>query len=90
MYSGSINQPKLKLNNFDGNTHEWPEGSSMFMATVDQRPKPDSEKMSLLKTVQTGIARPAISGMGYSGLWTFLLCYMEHSVEEVWKASCNH
>ena len=39
----------------------------MFMATVDQRPIPDSEKMSHLKTLLTGKARSAISGMGYSG-----------------------
>ena len=46
---------------------EWPECSSMFIATVDQRPIPDSEKMSQLKTILTGKARSAISGMGYSG-----------------------
>ena len=66
-YSGSSSLPKLKLNNFDGNPLEWPEWSSMFIATVDQRPIPDSEKMSHLKTLLTGKARSAISGMGYSG-----------------------
>ena len=66
-YAGSNNLPKLKLNNFDGNPLEWPEWSSMFIATVDQRPIPDSEKMSHLKTLLTGKARSAISGMGYSG-----------------------
>ena len=66
-YSGSTSLPKLKLNNFDGNPIEWPEWSSMFMATVDQRPIPDSEKMSHLNTRLTGKARSAISGMGYSG-----------------------
>ena len=66
-YSGSSNLPKLKLNNFDGNPLEWPEWASMFIATVDQRPIPDSEKMSHLKTLLTGKARSAISGMGYSG-----------------------
>ena len=65
--SGNSNLPKLKLNNFDGNPLEWPEWSSMFIATVDQRPIPDSEKMSHLKTLLTGKARSAISGMGYSG-----------------------
>ena len=39
----------------------------MFIATVDQRPIPDSEKLSHLKTLLTGKARSAISGMGYSG-----------------------
>ena len=39
----------------------------MFIATVDQRPIPDSEKMSHLKTLLTGKATSAISGMGYSG-----------------------
>ena len=66
-YSDSSNLPKLKLNNLDGNPLEWPEWSSMFIATVDQRPKPDTEKMSHLKTLLTGKTRAAISGMGYSG-----------------------
>ena len=66
-YAGSRSLPKLKLNNFDGNPLEWPEWSSMFIATVDQRPTPDSEKMSHLKTLLTGKARTAISGMGYTG-----------------------
>ena len=35
-YAGSSSLPKLKLNNFDGNPLEWPEWSSMFIATVDQ------------------------------------------------------
>ena len=39
----------------------------MFIATVDQRQIPDSEKMSHLKTLLTGKARSTISGMGYSG-----------------------
>ena len=68
-YAGSSSLPKLKLNNFDGNPLEWLEWSSMFIATVDQRPIPDSEKMSHLKTLLTGKARSAISGMGYS--WQF-------------------
>ena len=66
-YSGSSSLPKLKLNNFDGNPLEWPEWSSMFIATVDQRPITDSEKMSHLKTLLTGKARAAISGKSYSG-----------------------
>ena len=66
-YLGSSSLPKLKLNNFDGNPLEWPEWTSMFLATVDQRPIPDSEKMSHLKTLLTGKARSAISGMGSSG-----------------------
>ena len=66
-YAGSSSLPKLKLNNSDGNPLEWPEWSSMFIATVDQRPIPDSKKMSHLKTLLTGKAKSAISGMGYSG-----------------------
>ena len=66
-YSGSFNLPKTKLNNLDGNPLEWPEWASMFIATVDQRPIPDSENMSHLKTLLTGKARSAISGMSYSG-----------------------
>ena len=63
---GSSCLPKLKSNNFDGNPLEWPEWSSMFIATVDQRPIPDSEKMSHLKTLLTCRARSAISELGYS------------------------
>ena len=66
-YAGSSSLPKLKLNNFDGKPLEWPEWASMFIATVDQRAIPDSEKMSHLKTLLTGKARSAISRMGYSG-----------------------
>ena len=47
-YAGSSNLPNLKLNNFEGNPLEWPEWSSMFIATVYQRLIPDSEKMSHL------------------------------------------
>ena len=63
----SSSLPQLRLNNFDGNPLEWPEWSSMFIATVDKRMIPDSEKMSHLKTLLTGKAKSAISGMGYSG-----------------------
>ena len=75
-YAGSSNLPKLKLNNFDGNPLEWPEWSIMFIATVDQRPIPDT-KTSHLKTLLTGTAMSAISEMGYSGkfygaAWSFL------------------
>ena len=66
-YAGSSNLPKLKLNSFDRNPLEWPEWSSMVIATVDRRPIPDSEKMSHLKTLLTGKAKFAISGMVYSG-----------------------
>ena len=65
-YAGSSSLPKLKLSNFDGNPLEWPEWSSMFIATVDQQPIPDSEKMSHLKTLLTGKARSAIPAVGYS------------------------
>ena len=44
-YAGSSSLPKLKLNNFDGKPLEWPEWASI----VNQRPIPDSEKMSHLK-----------------------------------------
>ena len=73
----SSSLPKLRLNNFDGNPLEWPEWSRMFIATVDKHTIPDSEKMSHLKTLLTGKAKSAISGMGYSGqfysaAWNFL------------------
>ena len=66
-YSGSSNLPKLKFKNFDGNPLEWPEWSSMFIATVNQRATPDSEKMSHLKSLLTGKAMSAKSGKGYVG-----------------------
>ena len=65
--SSSSQLPKLKLSSFDGNPLEWPEWSNMFKETVHHRDIPDSEKMSLLKTLLTGKAKSAISGMGYSG-----------------------
>ena len=65
--SSSSQLPKLKLSSFDGNALEWPEWSNMFKATVHHRDIPDSEKMSHLKTLLTGKAKSAISGMGYSG-----------------------
>ena len=39
----------------------------MFIATVDKRMTPDSEKMRFLKPLLTGKAKPAILGIGYSG-----------------------
>ena len=57
------------MKNFEGNPLEWPEWSSMFIATVGKRMIPDSEKMTYLKTLLTGKAKSAISGMGYSGLF---------------------
>ena len=63
----SSSLPKLRLNNFDGKPLEWPEWSSIFIAAVDKRMIPDSEKMSHLKSLLTGKAKSAISGMGYSG-----------------------
>ena len=56
-----------KLSSFYGNPLEWPEWSNMFKATVHHCDIPDSEKMSHLKTLLTGKAKSAISGMGYSG-----------------------
>ena len=66
-YSRSSNLPKLKLNNFHGNPLEWLEWSSMFIATLEQCPIRDTEKMSHLKTLLTGKARSAIPAIGYSG-----------------------
>ena len=63
----SSSLPKLRLKNFDGNPREWPEWSRIFIATVDKRMIPDSEKMSHLKTLLTGKAKSAIPGMSYSG-----------------------
>ena len=65
--SSSSHLPKLKLSSFDGNPLEWPEWSNMFKATVHHRDTPDSETMSHLKTLLTGKAMSAKSGMDYSG-----------------------
>ena len=66
-YMTSTHLPKLKLKSFDGNALDWPEWSSMFLATVHSQRIADSEKMSHLKTLLTGDAKSSISGMGYSG-----------------------
>ena len=73
----SSSLPKMRLKIFDGNPLEWPEWSSMFIATVDKRMIPDSEKISHLKTLLTGKAKSAVSGMVYfgqfySGAWNML------------------
>ena len=39
----------------------------MFIATVEQQPVPDSEKMSHLKIPLMGKVKPAISEMDYRG-----------------------
>ena len=62
-----INLPKLKLPEFSGNPLEWPEWSSLFLATVDSAGIDNSLKMNHLKTLVTGRAKAAIDGMGYSG-----------------------
>ena len=63
----SSSLPNLLLKIFDGNPLERPERSSIFIATIDKRMIPDSAKISHLKTLLTGKAKSAISGMGYSG-----------------------
>ena len=72
--SSSSQLPKLKLSSFDGNPLEWPEWLNMFKATVHHRDIPDSEKMSHLKTLWTGEAKSAMSGMGYSGEFYVQAC----------------
>ena len=66
-HSSSSSLPKLKLNSFHENPLEWPEWSSMFMATVDNRTIPDSVKNKQFETLLIGKAKSAISGMEYSG-----------------------
>ena len=79
-YAGSSNLPKMNTNNFDGNPLEWPVWSSMFIATMDQRPTPDSEKMSHLKTLldKQGKVSSLRNGLFRTVQW---YC-MEHSGEE--------
>ena len=62
-----IKLPKLKIPEFAGDPVEWPEWSSLFLATVDSAPIAESLKMNHLKTLVTGKAKAVISGMGYSG-----------------------
>ena len=64
--SSSSQLPKLKLSSFDGNPLSGRSGKNMFKATVHHRDIPHSEIMSHLKTLLTGKAKSAISGMGYS------------------------
>ena len=49
-YMTSTHLPKLKLKSFDGNALDWPEWSSMFLATVHSQRIADSEKMSPAKS----------------------------------------
>ena len=66
---------------------EWPEWSTMFIATVDERTIPDPKKISHLKTLLTGKATFAISEMGFSGqfysaAWNIL--------EKIQNTACNY
>ena len=65
--SGSSQLHKFKLNSFDGNLLEVPEGSCIFVATVHRRNTTDSEEKSHLKTHISGKTKSAIYGLGYSG-----------------------
>ena len=47
MFAGGNNLLRLKFNHFEGKLLELTEWSSMFNATVDQRPLSDTEKMSV-------------------------------------------
>ena len=65
-YTIRSNLTKPKLNNLVGNAlkiHEW---SSMFIATVDQRTIPDSEKISNLRTLLVSKEKSTNSRMGFS------------------------
>ena len=84
----SSSLPKLRLKNFDGNPLEWPEWSSMFIATVDKRMIPDSKKRSHLKTLLTGKAKSAISEKGYSG--QFYSAAWNILEKKNWKSACNY
>ena len=57
--------PKLKLAEFSGEPLEWPEWSQIFQATVHAANIDDSVKMNHLKTMVTGKAKEAITGLGY-------------------------
>ena len=59
----------MKFNHFDRKPPEWSERSGRFIAKVDKRPIPDSEKMSHLKTLLTGKEQSAVFEMGQSGLF---------------------
>ena len=62
-----IKLPKLEISTFSGDPLEWPEWSSLFLATIDRSQTYDSLKMNHLKTLVTGKAKAAIAGLGYAG-----------------------
>ena len=55
------------LNSFERKLLRRPDWSSIIMATVDKGIIQDLEKMSNLKTLLSGKAKSATSGIGYSG-----------------------
>ena len=85
-YSGSSNLPKLKLNNFDGIPLGWPQRSSTFIDTVDQRPRLREDEPPEDSNDKQG----KVSNLWIELFWRVLWCCLEHSGEEVWKASCDH
>ena len=66
--SSAVNHtlPKLKLKGYNGDPLDCPEWSGMFLSTVDRSIISDDEKMTHLKTLLTGPAKRALTGMGYS------------------------
>ena len=67
VYSDSSNLPNMKFSNFVGNSLEWPDWSSMFIATVNQQLIPDPKRKILLRTLLTGKLKSTVSGMAYFG-----------------------
>ena len=59
-----IKLSKLKLPEFDGDTSEWPELTSLFLATVDSGLVDDSIKMNDLKTQVKEKAKASIQELG--------------------------
>ena len=62
-----VSIPKLKISEFNGDPLEWPEWSSLFIATIHNAPIDDKAEMGHLKTLVKGKAKAAIACLGYSG-----------------------
>ena len=67
--------PKLKVSQFHGDPLEWPEWSSLFIATIHNAPIDDNAKMGHLKTLVSRKAKAAIAGLGYSGSMYTAACF---------------
>ena len=59
--------PEWKLAQYDGNPLQWHEWFGQFCSTVDASSLIDDVKLTYLKTLVTGKAKPSIAEFAYSG-----------------------